>query len=128
MRRVILRSTRVSSSTLIGTAPRPIVLLLLVAPSTALKATLRRPPPGLNALWFIQKNDIIAIQERADGSASIAMFRGRGRRAAFRPGGAAAGHAAFGAGTLHPAARRGPRHKADDAHDTQRGPDRRRRR
>jgi DNA-binding transcriptional LysR family regulator len=39
-------------------------LLLISAPFDALKATLRPQPPGLNWLWFIQKNDIIEIGER----------------------------------------------------------------
>src|SRR5437773_11427742 len=100
MRRVILRSTRVSSSPLIGWAPRLICIVVDFRAVCALKATLRPQPPRLNWLWFIQKNDIILIQESADGSSSTAMLRGGGRRAAFRQGGAAVGNAALGPRTL----------------------------
>src|ERR1700749_1867350 len=115
MRRVTLRSTRLSSSALIGRAPRLISIAFDFRATCTLNRTLRPRLPGLNWLWFIQKNDIIRIQESTNGSSSTAMLRDGGRGTAFRPGSTAAGNAALGAGALYPSARRGSRYQAHEA-------------
>src|SRR6266567_310493 len=104
MRKVILRSTRFSSSALIAWAPRLICLAFDFHAIRRVEAHPATAAAGTQLAAVYTKKRYNLRSGENDGSAPVAMFRGGGRRTALRQSGAAARDAAFGARALHQAA------------------------